>query len=120
MLAEIRRENMGQLVKEFGGNKELGEVIEKSEAQVGQWVVGSKDSKTGKRRGMRDDTCRWIEEKTGKPKGWLDIDHSAQIETNIAPTFEGAIRLLTLYASVSPSAQEMILGFAENMALADR
>lgn len=37
---------------------------------------GAKDSKTGKRRGMRKETARRIEKATGKPFGWLDIDHS--------------------------------------------
>jgi hypothetical protein len=73
---EIRRDNIAILVEEHGGVKSLAVKLEKSEAQVSQWLNGSKDSKTGKQRGMNSDTSRSIEGKAGKERGWMDHDHS--------------------------------------------
>lgn len=73
---EIRRDNIQVLIDECGGNKALSDLLGKSEAQVSQLLNGSRDSKTGKPRGMNNTTARAIEEKCGKERGWLDNDHS--------------------------------------------
>lgn len=73
---EIRRDNIQVLIDEHGGNKSLADLLGKSEAQVSQLLHGSKDSKTGKPRGMNNTTARSIEAKCGKERGWLDNDHS--------------------------------------------
>lgn len=76
---EIRRDNIAILVEEHGGVKSLAVKLEKSEAQVSQWLNGSKDSKTGKQRGMNSDTSRSIEEKAGKERGWMDHEHKTDV-----------------------------------------
>jgi hypothetical protein len=73
---EIRSENLKELEKQVGGRKNLADKTGKSEIQISQWINQSKDSKTGKPRGMSDDIAREIEEKCGKERGWLDNDHS--------------------------------------------
>lgn len=87
MIDDIRRENMAKLVEEFDSVTALSARLERSESQVSQWLNGSIHSETGKRRGMRADTARYIESKCGKKPGWLDIDHSvSQSSTVVALT----------------------------------
>jgi len=76
---EVRRENMRLLEAELGGPTEAANRIGMSLAQFTNLKTGAKDSKTGKPRGMRKSTARRIEEASGKPIGWLDIDHTATI-----------------------------------------
>lgn len=73
---EIRRENLCILRDYYGGVRALADYLGKSESQVSQWLNASAHSETGKPRGMRPSSAREIEEKTGKPKGWLD--HSSE------------------------------------------
>lgn len=75
MIEDIRRENLAALRKEFGRGGGFADLIGKSEAQITQWIKGSKNSGTGKPRGMRPETARLIESKCGKPPGWLDTIH---------------------------------------------
>lgn len=77
LIDDLRRANLALLAKESGGVGRLAERLERDQSQVSQWLNASKNSATGTPRGMRAATCRFIEEKTGKPEGWLDVDHSA-------------------------------------------
>jgi hypothetical protein len=73
---QIYRENLRTLVAEAGGTQEaLGAKIQKSPAQISQWLNASKDSKTGKPRTMSRATAREIERRCGKPEGWMDQHH---------------------------------------------
>ncbi|NKI17414.1 hypothetical protein HCU74_08290 [Spongiibacter sp. KMU-166] len=69
---DIRRYKLKLLAEEFGGQRPLADRIKKSPAQLSQLMTGSKESKTGRRRGMRPETARHIESCCGKPEGWLD------------------------------------------------
>lgn len=73
---DIRRENLRFLERKLGSLKGLADALDRSESQVSQWKVGAVNSGTGKQRGMRSDTARYIEGKTKMPEGWLDRDHS--------------------------------------------
>ncbi len=79
---EIRRENLRALEQEFGGPSVTAELVEMSPGQFVNLRDGAKDSKTGKARGMRKETARRIEVAAGKPEGWLDVDHSAALQTD--------------------------------------
>lgn len=79
LIDDLRRENLTYLRKELGGLKQLSEKLEREDSQVSQWILGSKNSGTGKPRGMRSDTARFIELKCEKPEGWLDQDHSSEV-----------------------------------------
>lgn len=79
----VRRENLGIIVREVGGNRALADLLGRSESQVSQLLNGSKHFKSNKQRGMRKETARKIEQAVGKPIGWLDIDHKAM--TNEPP-----------------------------------
>lgn len=71
-IEETYRERLAMLIAEYGGASELSKVIDKSPAQISQWLNGSPDSKTGKSRSFKSDTARDIEMKTGKPRAWFD------------------------------------------------
>jgi phage repressor protein C with HTH and peptisase S24 domain len=72
---EIRRENLLLLIEESGTIGNLADKLERSSSQISQWKNASKHSATGKARGMNDESARYIEERCGKPRGWLDERH---------------------------------------------
>jgi hypothetical protein len=78
---EIRRIRLRELAAELGGQAELSKKTGKSQGQISGLINGVKDSKTGKKRGMHNDTAREIEKSCGKPVGWLDsLAASASIQ----------------------------------------
>lgn len=98
LIDELRRFNLYYLAEEFGGVGKLAEVLGKDPSQVSQWINGSKNSSTGKPRGMRSSTCREIEKKTRKPMGWLDTDHvepppQTIFDANAVPVHSGDRRI---------------------------
>jgi len=70
---EIRRDNLRQIEAECGGASAAARLLEMSPSQFMNLRDGAKDSKTGKRRGMRKETARRIERYARKPPGWLDV-----------------------------------------------
>ncbi|MEK6418852.1 MAG: hypothetical protein V4801_04555 [Burkholderia gladioli] len=72
---EIRRDNLRLIEAELGGPSAAASRTGMSHSQFTNLRDGAKDSKTGRPRGMRKATARKIEECTGKPQGWLDVDH---------------------------------------------
>lgn len=107
---EIRRDNMTQLLSEFGGISGLSRKLERSESQVSQWVRGAAHSVTGKKRGMKTDTARWIEVITEKPEGWLDADHSNDYLTARDRHFVLRVEQALARYEVAPNIQDAILG----------
>lgn len=80
-----RREKLAALIREAGSQTALSEKIEKAPAQISQWLNASINSKTGKPRVMSNAIAREIEEKTGKPAGWMDQPTQLDLGTN-SPT----------------------------------
>lgn len=87
LIDDLRRENLRALREEFGGLNRLSEMLEREDSQVSQWILGSKNSGTGKPRGMRGDTARFIETRCSKPQGWLDQDHGIAPALPAAPLY---------------------------------
>jgi hypothetical protein len=81
---DLRRENMAILAKEKGGVAGLARLLDRSESQVSQWILGSL-LPSGKQRGMKSETARWIESTSEKPPGWLDTDHQPQSDIPSTP-----------------------------------
>lgn len=77
---DIRRANLQLIQQEVGSAAAAATLLEMSHAQFANLRDGARDSKTGKRRGMRKETARRIESLAMKPHGWLDIDHEATFE----------------------------------------
>lgn len=101
---EIRRENMHLLEVELGGPAEAANRVGMSPAQFTNLKKGAKDSKTGKRRGMRKDTARRLEEAAGKPVGWLDIDHSSPTSNEQSLSVD----ITDLFARALPEQQAVV------------
>jgi hypothetical protein len=108
---EIRRENLAALIKELGGVSTFAEKIAKSDSQVSQWRNASVDSKTKKPRGISDDACRDIEEKCGKPRGWMDNNHNESAIPPVSP--DKLMQLVAAYATMDEESRSMLLDFAE-------
>lgn len=115
---EIRRINMRTLEAEAGTATEAGARCEMSLAQWANLRDGVKDSRTGKRRGMRKETAIKIAKAFDRPIGWLDIDHSAQQkplqvqqETKIYPVLSDVVgEAVVIMQSLPRSAQLEALG----------
>jgi len=87
---EIRRENLATLVGEAGSITALAKTLDRDVAQVSQWLNGSINSGTGKPRGIRSSSCRFIEEQCGKPSGWMEVEHvdapsDKSFDVNVSP-----------------------------------
>lgn len=93
LIDDLRRDNLSILRKELGGLKQLAEKLEREDSQVSQWILGSKNSGTGKPRGMRSDTARFIESRCGKQEGWLDQDHSRETTHAVADRLADTLRM---------------------------
>lgn len=93
---EIRLERLLMLISEHRTQAKLAKVINKSPAQISQWVNKSPNSKSGKPRVMDGTTARDIEKACGKPVGWMDqpVPHhrSESESTHLPPEVEGEPR----------------------------
>lgn len=88
-IEEIRQQNLALLVAEHGSVVAVAETIDRSPAQVSQWLNQSKDSKTGKPRGMRSGSARYVEDRCGKAHGWMDEPHTEEKSSFITlPRFD--------------------------------
>jgi hypothetical protein len=108
---DIRRKNLSALAAEVGGAATLSRLLEREESQVSQWINGS-PLPSGKKRGMRSATARWIEERTGKRQGWLDERHDAAAAYTVTGPIQAA------YADKPPSArllEQTLLNLAEQI-----
>ena len=99
LIDDIRRENLAHLREELGGLRPLAQRTERNDSQVSQWIQGSKNSGTGKPRGKRSDTARFIESKCGKSQGWLDTDHTSFSTTG--STTQSSVGSVTLTPATS-------------------
>jgi hypothetical protein len=118
-IEEIRRDNLRHLRDELGSVKRLVEVTGKSQSQISQWLNASAHSATGKPRVMSSGACREIEKATGRPDGWMDVEHAPL--TLVESTEAGAlrkmlndtsseIRLLSVYRLANSDQRELIDG----------
>jgi hypothetical protein len=73
---EIRRTNLRAIEGKLG--PAFYKAADMSPAQFYNLRDGAKDSKTGKRRGMRKETAWKLEDAAGLPRGYLDVPHDDQ------------------------------------------
>jgi hypothetical protein len=73
-IEEIYRARLALLVETKGNGRQsiLSKMIDKSPAQVSQWINASKDAKTQRPRSMDRATARHIERALKLPDGWMD------------------------------------------------
>ena len=81
---DVRRTNIRALEREAGSPSAIAERLGMSYAQYINTRDGAKESKTGKRRGIRKETAWRFEQAFSRPRGWLDIDHASNTIANLA------------------------------------
>ncbi|WP_434779344.1 LexA family protein [Neisseria sp. Ec49-e6-T10] len=80
-IADIRHSNLLKLIDEYKSVTHFANHMGKSYAQISQLKNRSLNSTgKGKPRSVGDDLAREIEQKTGKPYGWMDISHEPNIQ----------------------------------------
>jgi len=89
-IEDVRRDRLALLEKEAGSQANLSKIIEKSPAQISQWKNASQTT-SGRKRAMHSDTAREIEEKVGKPRGWMDTPLSYGEATPAVITIDAAL-----------------------------
>lgn len=104
----IRRRNIAILVDEFGSLFALAKQLERSESQLSQWLNGSTHSATGKQRGMRIDTARYIEKRCNKPRCWLDSNHT-QPKCAVIPNNPKIVRIAQYLSSWTDDRLESLI-----------
>lgn len=76
---EVRHANLQMLIKQLGSVQALADLLGRSHSQVSQLRTRSVNKATGKVRVIGDDLARIIEQKVGKPHGWMDsLDPDAE------------------------------------------
>lgn len=109
---EVRRMRLVMLERECGSQATLAERIGKAPPQISQWKNASPSSSTGRGRAMSSDVAREIEEKMGKPRGWMDtppsyadlhpndrITHAMRVMESMTPyQLDQAVRVLDTLA----------------------
>lgn len=73
---EVNWENLLILIGEAGSDDALAEKYGCTAPYIRQLKLKSKDSGSGKPKGIGRATARKLEDCMGKPHGWLDQDHS--------------------------------------------
>lgn len=115
-IEETRRLRLEMLVLEFGSQVALATKIDKAPAQLNQWLRAAPNSETGKPRALSSEIAREIEEKTGKPTGWMDtapsyaelhpndrIAHAMRVMEAMSPyQLDQAVRVLDSLAEPPP------------------
>jgi hypothetical protein len=113
---EIRRTNLRTIEGKLG--PAFYKAADMSPAQFYNLRDGAKDSKTGKRRGMRKETAWKLEDAAGLPRGYLDVPHDDQnggASPNaiavIAPmTLRQTLERLAYFLGESPPDKREIIG----------
>lgn len=73
---EIRRANLKALIDEAGNQRLLSDIVDVAPAQISQWATAAPNSKTKTPRVISDESARQLEKKMGRPRGWMDHDHT--------------------------------------------
>jgi len=85
-IEEIRLENLKTLCSQFKSQRQFALHLGKSPAQVNQWfaIEGQRTMSATSTRALSSPAAREIEEILGKPRGWMDHEHSESQEQSAA------------------------------------
>jgi hypothetical protein len=97
-ITAIRHSNLLLLIKEFGTIQALADKIGKSHSQLSQLRNQVVHSTTGKQRVVGDKLAREIEQKLGRPEGWMDQLHAGETPANAT---KGPVLVLDTSAMLS-------------------
>lgn len=104
---ENRRVNLGRLVEEAGSAAGLSRLTGVPQPYISQVARAVQHSTGGKVRTMGPDVARRLEDKMGKPRGWMDADHSALKTTSDLSGREG--QLIGLFRLLNDSEQNSLI-----------
>jgi len=106
-MEDIRRDNLKLLIDEAGSQAKLAVLSGLPPSYISQVHRGVLHSTGGKPRTMGNDIARRLENKMGKPAGWMDTDHSAlSIESDLSGR-EG--QLVGLFRLLSDLDQKLLV-----------
>lgn len=86
--ADIRRQNLINLIDEFGTQEAVAARAATSQVYISQLRTSAPDSKTGRPREIGPRLARKLERGCGKPDGWMDVAHTggqAQQAISVTP-----------------------------------
>lgn len=86
--AEIRRQNLINLIEEFGTQEAVAARAGTSQVYISQLRTSARDSKTGRPREVGARLARNLEQGCGKVTGWMDVEH---VKPTDAGQVEGAL-----------------------------
>ena len=114
---EMRVENLLVLIREAGSEEELAARYKCTVAFIKQLARGYKDSDTGTRKGVGTAAARKLEECMGKPRGWLDYDHSAASaaigpDAWLCQSDRDVAEVVRLMRGADPRGRAMVVGAA--------
>lgn len=119
-IEETYRERLQILIEEHGTQAQLGKLIDKSPAQISQWINGSPDSKTGKPRSLKSETAREIEKALKLPKAWFDQPVSIELPNSSRDEVPvGFVRLKLLDIEASAGNGSFAIDFPEYVRMVD-
>ncbi len=120
-IEETYRERLQMLIEEHGSQTELGKLIDKSPAQISQWINASPDSKTGKPRSLKSDTARDIEKALNLPNAWFDqpVSLDLPVSSNNDDVPNGFVRLRLLDIEASAGSGSFNVDFPEYVRMVD-
>ena len=75
---EFRHARLLQLIAEHGTVQALADALGRSHSQISQLRNRSAHTVSGRMRVIGDDLARDIEDKLGKPRGWMDTPFAAE------------------------------------------
>jgi hypothetical protein len=116
-IQEIRRANLRLLIKEEGTEEEEGTAValalkcDTTQSYLSQILIRYPTS-SGKAREMGTELARKLERGCNKPEGWMDVDHSMDVDADIDPAHS---ELVHLYATMKPEMRRILIQTARLM-----
>lgn len=98
---DIRRQNLEALIKESGSIVALANKTETAPAYLSQ-LLNQAPSGNKSPRGMGDKTARKLEDRCGKPSGWMDNLHDESGGEYVYITSPHILRLLRVAEKAPP------------------
>lgn len=91
----IRKRNLTALIELYGSQNALAEAVDTAPAYISQILSDKSKASIG------DALARKIEQKLGKPHGWMDVDHNAEAASSVNESQAS-------YTALAPELQELL------------
>lgn len=112
-IAEIRRDKLEMLIKEFGTQEKVAELGKTSAIYLSQIRNQTPDAKTGKPRQMGDPTARKLEIGCEKEHGWMD---NLPTYAELNGTQDPRAKAMSVFESLPPDQWDIALRLLDALA----